>query len=156
MEQRNEGFYRSLRRRIERWIESKGQNHKYADYLFLAPDLFHVIARLIWDKRVSATDKASLAGAVAYFISPIDLVPEAIVGTAGYIDDVALAAFVLNRFINEGNEEITREHWAGDEDVVKVVQRVIELADELLATGVWRRIKEFGEEGPGAGQPASE
>ena len=92
-------FYQTLRRKIQEWETKEGANHKWAEYILLAPDLFHLLCKLAIDKEVPTKDKAMLAGALAYFVSPIDLIPEAILGPAGYVDDIALAAFVLNSII---------------------------------------------------------
>src|SRR5688572_31610392 len=102
-EQRREDFYQALRARITSWLASKGKGYKHANILLLAPDLFHLLSRLMLDPRIPTAEKAGLGAALAYFISPIDLLPEALLGPAGYVDDVALAAFVLNRLINAGH-----------------------------------------------------
>ena len=74
-------------------------------------------------------------------MAPIDLVPEAIVGPLGYVDDIALAAYVLNSIINNTSEDIVQRHWAGDGDVLTVIQRIIEVADEMVGSGLWRRLR---------------
>jgi uncharacterized membrane protein YkvA (DUF1232 family) len=94
-----------------------------------------------FDKRGINTDKAKLAGAIAYFVSPVDLIPEALTGPLGYTDDVAVAAFVLNGIINNSDEEIVREHWAGEEDVLNVIQRILEVADNMIGSGLWKKLK---------------
>src|SRR3954469_24479005 len=90
----HEDMYRKLRRRVLDWAQSKtGAKHAYLDVVLAAPDLMHLLYRLMLDPSVRGTDKAKLAGALAYFITPIDLVAEAFVGPIGFLDDVALAAF---------------------------------------------------------------
>src|SRR5205814_9774129 len=122
------------------WLEGKGKGFRHAEFLLLAPDLFHLLTRLMFDPRIPAAEKAKLGGALAYFISPIDLVPEAVLGTAGYVDDVALAAYALNSLINAGHGEVARELWAGDADLFDSVQRVLGATDELVGSGLWERI----------------
>jgi hypothetical protein len=39
--------------------------------------------------------------------------------------------------------EIARELWAGDGDVLEIIQRVIASADEILGAGVWKRLREL-------------
>ena len=41
----------------------------------------------------------------------MDLVPEAIVGPIGYVDDIALAAYVLNSIVNNASPEVVQRHW---------------------------------------------
>jgi uncharacterized membrane protein YkvA (DUF1232 family) len=140
-EQRREDFYQALRARITGWLASKGKGFKHANILLLAPDLFHLLSRLMLDPRIPAAEKAGLGAVLAYFISPIDLLPEALLGPAGYVDDVALAAFVLNRLINAGHGEVAKELWAGDDDLLASLQRILEVADQAIGTGAWERLK---------------
>jgi uncharacterized membrane protein YkvA (DUF1232 family) len=138
---RQNDFYQGLRTRIRTWLETVGPGFKYADILLVAPDIFHVLCRLVADKRIPPIQKAKVAATLAYFITPIGVVPEALVGPIGYIDDVALAAYVLNGLLNSEQADIVREHWAGDKDVLSVVRGVLEVADSAIGSGLWRRLK---------------
>jgi uncharacterized membrane protein YkvA (DUF1232 family) len=137
----HQDFYQALRTRIGVWLESKGKGFKHAQLLLLAPDLFHLLTRLLFDSRIPPAEKAKLGGAIAYFISPFDLMPEAILGPIGYVDDVALAAYTLSRLINAGHGAVAKELWAGDEDLLDSIQRILEAAEEALGSGLWQRLK---------------
>lgn len=139
--ERYEDFYQVLRARIATWLESKGAGFKHAQILLLAPDLFHLLTRLLLDRRIPASEKAALGATIAYFLSPVDLLPEALLGPAGYVDDVALAAYALSRLINAGHGAVAKELWAGDDDLLEVIQRVLEVADEMVGSGLWERLK---------------
>ncbi|MFA8451812.1 MAG: YkvA family protein [Bacteroidales bacterium] len=140
----NLDFYQSLRKQFKEWLETKaGKNHKYAEYLMFAPDLFHLLCKLTMEKEVSVADKAKLGAAIAYFVSPIDLIPEGIVGPVGYADDIALAAIVLNGIVNNTAPEVVQKHWAGDGDVLEVIKEILKVADEMLGTGLWEKVKNF-------------
>src|SRR5689334_5272514 len=102
----HEDFYQALRARIAQWLAGKGKGFRHAQLLLLAPDLFHLLTRLMLDRRIPVSEKAGLGAALAYFLSPIDLLPEAFLGPAGYVDDVALAAYALHRLINAGHGEV--------------------------------------------------
>jgi uncharacterized membrane protein YkvA (DUF1232 family) len=93
MNLKNEDFYKSMRERIRVWLAKKGKHYRYADFLLFAPDLFHLISKLVLDERIPVRHKARLGAAIAYFVSPVDLIPEAVVGPVGYIDDIILAAY---------------------------------------------------------------
>ena len=135
-------FYKRLRHSIVEWVKTDdGRKNKWAEVLLLAPDLFHLLCKLSFDPDLPVKEKAKLAVAIAYFVSPIDLIPEIITGPIGYVDDIALAAWVLNSIINNTNPELIRKHWAGEGDILKVVQRIIGLADRLLGSGLWKRLK---------------
>ena len=109
--------------------------------MLLAPDFFHLLCKVLLDRRVSAREKAKVGGAIAYFMSPLDVVPEGLLGPAGYVDDVALAAYVLNSVLESAGPEVLREHWAGDGDVLEQIRSVIKAADKLLGSGAWSKIK---------------
>jgi len=142
MSTQNADFYQNLRERFREWASTEeGRSNRFAEYLLFAPDLFHLLCRLTIDSDVPVSSKAKLAAAIAYFVAPIDLVPEAIVGPLGYVDDIALAAYVLNSIINNTSEDIVQRHWAGDGDVLTVIQRIIEVADEMVGSGLWRRLR---------------
>ncbi len=137
-----EDFYQSLRGKMKNWLMTdEGKKYKYADYLLFAPDLFHLLCKLSFDDRVPVKEKAKLAGAIAYFVSPVDLLPEALTGPLGYADDIALAAFVLNSIVNNTDKSIVQELWAGDGDVLNVIQQIIKVADEMVGSGLWKKLK---------------
>jgi len=138
-------FYQQMRDNIRGWIKGKGVNYQFADYLLAAPDLFHLLCKLAIDKEVPVSEKAKLAAAIAYFVSPVDLIPEAITGPVGYIDDVATAAFILDRLINKTSPEIVQRHWAGDKDILDLIQQILQVGEEMVGSGLWAKIlKGFG------------
>ena len=146
-EQRN--FYRHLSEQIERWIERNGKDHQYADYLLYAPDLLHLLCKLSVDEDMSTSSRAKLAAAIAYFISPVDVVPEAVLGPAGYIDDIAVAAHVVSHLMTKHEDEVIRRHWSGDDDLLYVLQRIQETAVEVLGGRIWNTTKRvLGTEAP--------
>jgi uncharacterized membrane protein YkvA (DUF1232 family) len=101
----------------------------------------HLLCRLTLDGQVPVSEKAKLAAAIAYFISPLDLIPEAIAGPVGYIDDVVLAAYVLNGIINKTDPSVVRGHWAGSGDILELIMQVLKITDELVGSGLWKRLK---------------
>lgn len=140
----NPDFYHELRAKFKTWIDSdEGKNHKWAEYLLAAPDLFHLLCKLSIDKDVPIAEKAKLAGAIAYFVSPIDLLPEALIGPLGYADDVSLAAYVLNQIVNKTDPDVVKRHWAGEGDVLEIIQHILERADEMVGSGLWRKLREL-------------
>jgi len=136
-------FYKKLRRKIQRWLDENGVENKYAAYLLLAPDFFYLLVKLVQDERVPGKEKVKLLAVIGYFISPVDLMPELILGPIGFIDDVALAAFALNGMINRVESGIVHENWPGDGDVLEEIQNVIQKADEMIGSGLIKKIKKY-------------
>jgi uncharacterized membrane protein YkvA (DUF1232 family) len=136
-----EDFYRRLRRRVRDWAMTKtGARNPYIDVVLAAPDMLHLLYRLMIDPSVRATDKTKLAGAFAYFVTPVDLIAEAFVGPIGYLDDMALAALVLSQLISRNHEAVVR-NWAGDQNVIALIERILSRAEAMLGYRVWKLIK---------------
>jgi uncharacterized membrane protein YkvA (DUF1232 family) len=111
--------------------------------LLLVPDVFILLVRLALDKEVPGSARAMIGGTLAYFILPIDLMPEAILGGAGYLDDLVLAAAVLAQAFGGDLEPHARKHWSGPEDLRVVLRDLTETAESLLGHNVFERLKKF-------------
>jgi len=137
-------FYDRIRRRITTYVESKGKVlGKSAEFLLLAPDVFMLLFRLALDDRVSAKNKVLLGTGLAYFIFPIDIMPEALLGPVGFLDDLILAAYILETMLLDTDEAVLREHWSGDDDVLDIIRRVLKQAESLVTKDVIDRIRKM-------------
>ncbi len=141
MNTREIDFYQKLRQQIKEWMGKKSQNgHRWAEFILLAPDLFHLLCKLMLDKEMPSSKKMKLAAAISYFISPLDILPEAILGPVGYLDDIVITAYVLNDIINNVNPQIVSRNWAGDRDILNLVKTILLNADKMLRSGVLKKI----------------
>jgi uncharacterized membrane protein YkvA (DUF1232 family) len=132
-------FYQKLRIKVRNWRQEKGDDYKWMEYIILTPDLFHLLVKLSLDKDVPPAKKAQLLFAIAYFVSPIDLIPDPIPGI-GLLDDIALAAYVLNSLLSSIDPLVIQRNWAGEEDILILVKRIIEKADEIIGSGLYRKL----------------
>lgn len=145
----NDDFYQKLRSRTREWLSSEdGTTNRWAEFLMFAPDFFHLLCKLAMDSEVPVKERAKLAAAIAYFVSPFDLMPEALVGFIGFADDIALAAYVLNSLVNRCDPELLRKHWAGEEDVLQLVRRILRFGNDMggrgfMGKGVFKKIKKM-------------
>ncbi|MEZ5331765.1 MAG: DUF1232 domain-containing protein [Thermoanaerobaculia bacterium] len=137
------GFYDGLRSRIARAVERRGGRlgAPLARYLLLVPDVFMLLARLTLDPEVPAATRRLFGGALLYFVVPFDLLPEALTGVAGYVDDLVLASAVLAQALGPGLEGRARLHWSGDEDLRRVLSDVARSARGLLGGGLYGRLR---------------
>jgi len=139
---RNNDFYDRLRAKIHSWAASdEGKQSKWVEYVLLMPDMFHLLCSLILDPEIPAKHKAKLGIVIAYVISPIDLLPEGIIGPVGYLEDLALAAYALNQLVNQVDEEIVLRHWKGSADLLHRVRRILEIAEEMVGSGLWKKLR---------------
>ena len=101
------------------------------DAVLMLPNLVKLIGRLMKDPRVPRRSKVVLGLASAYVLSPIDLVPEAI-PVLGWLDDLLLLTYALDRLIDRAGPEIVQEHWEGEGDVLALIREVLSLATNLV------------------------
>jgi uncharacterized membrane protein YkvA (DUF1232 family) len=135
-------YYLKIRAKIKDWsVTKQGMNHEYLDYVLLAPDLFHLLVKLSLDPRINPVMKVKLLAVLAYFISPIDFLPEAILGPVGYIDDIALTAYVVNNILKDYDSSIINEHWAGEINGLQTIKKIVSMADDMLGSGLWKKVK---------------
>ncbi len=141
--EKKEDFYHKLRAKITKWLQKEeGASNEWSKYIMWAPDLFYLLWKLSTDPAVPKAERTKVVAAVAYFISPIDLIPEAILGPFGFADDIVLAAFVLNGLVNKTDPAVVRKHWLGDEEVLGVIQNILDVADRMVGQKIWRKLKQ--------------
>ncbi|HZF08685.1 MAG TPA: DUF1232 domain-containing protein [Thermoanaerobaculia bacterium] len=136
-------FYDTLREKVLHTIEKRGGKlpGDAVRMLLLVPDVFILLVRLTLDKTVPGSTRAMIGGALAYFILPFDLLPEAILGPVGYLDDLVLAAAVLSQAFGGELEPYARKHWSGDEDLRIVLRDITQTAHKLLGHKLYERLK---------------
>lgn len=137
-------FYDRIRNTTRSYLDKKGRAAgKAAEFLLLVPDVFILLWRLTTDSRVTGKDKVLLGSAVAYYVMPFDLIPEAIVGPIGYLDDLVFGVTVLAKIMISVDAAIIREHWSGTDDALETIQRVLNAADGLVGADLVGKIKKM-------------
>jgi hypothetical protein len=69
--------------------------------------------------------------------------PEAILGGAGYLEDLVLATAVLAHAFSGELEPYARKHWSGPEDIRKVIADVTGAAQNLLGVNLYERLRKL-------------
>jgi uncharacterized membrane protein YkvA (DUF1232 family) len=77
------------------------------------PAYLKLLGGLLTDGRVSRVDKLMVLGAIAYIVTPIDLIPD-FIPFIGQVDDVYLLVLSLTRLISNAGLPVLSAHWAGD------------------------------------------
>ena len=142
MNEHEKDFYQRLRSDIKKWLDNnKLLDNKWTEYILLAPDLFHLLTKLALDPDLPSSKKVKIAGIIAYFISPLDFLPELFLGPIGYLDDIALTAYILHDIINEVDPKIVQRNWAGDRDILNLTKTIIANVNNMIGSGVWKKLK---------------
>jgi uncharacterized membrane protein YkvA (DUF1232 family) len=101
-----------------------GRRTAAREVAMLLPNLALLFKGLIGDPRVPRSSKVLLLFGLAWFASPIDLIPE-FIPFLGPLDDAVVAALILRRLGRTAGRGIVREHWRGDRAIIERVLRVV-------------------------------
>ncbi|HEY7519799.1 MAG TPA: DUF1232 domain-containing protein [Methylomirabilota bacterium] len=100
------------------------------------PDLIRLITRLVGDPVLPRAAKIALGAAAVYLLSPVDLVPD-FIPLVGYLDDVLLAAVLLDGILNWVDRALVLKYWPGNPASLDTLARTA----RVLSMWVPRRIK---------------
>jgi uncharacterized membrane protein YkvA (DUF1232 family) len=125
-------------------LKSRMQN-----LLMFLPNLVALCFRLLKDALVSTADKALFLGAIIYFISPIDFIPD-VLPFIGQVDDTYFIALALLRLINHADEAVIHDNWKGGGDVIKLANSIASIAPMVLPKRVNRMLTARVELAPAA------
>ncbi|MEX1125482.1 MAG: YkvA family protein [Acidimicrobiia bacterium] len=101
------------------------------DAVLLVPNFAKLVARLLADPRVPRRSKIALGMAAAYVVSPIDLLPE-FIPVLGWLDDLLILTYVLDRVIERAGPELVQEHWDGPGDLLGLIRDVLGMARNVI------------------------
>ena len=90
-----------------------GAKRTVIHYIRQLPNFLRLLYGLITDPRVAVVDKLLVFGAIAYIITPIDLIPD-FIPFLGEVDDVYLLVLALQRLISNAGRLVLLDHWSGD------------------------------------------
>ena len=109
------------------------------------PNFLRLLYGLITDNRVNAVDKLVVAGAIAYILLPIDVIPD-FIPFLGEVDDVFLLILALQRLIGNAGRAVIQSYWAGDPaDLTAMnLEKVLAAAAFFLPRRMRRRLRAIG------------
>ena len=114
-------------------------------YVKQFPTYLRLLGGLMTDRRVNGLDKLLVAGAMAYILMPVDLIPD-FIPFLGEVDDLYLLIFSLQRLISNTGRNVLYAHWRGaPEDLADLnLQAAISAAAFFLPKRIRRRLRVIG------------
>ena len=101
------------------------------DAVLMMPNIIKLVGRLLRDPRVPRRAKITLGLALAYVVSPIDLIPE-VIPVIGWADDVVIVLFAIDSLIERAGHDIVQEHWDGPGDLLALVRDVVGISRNIM------------------------
>jgi uncharacterized membrane protein YkvA (DUF1232 family) len=114
-------------------------------YVKQFPAYLRLLGGLLTDRRVDALDKLLVAGAMAYILMPLDVIPD-FIPFLGEVDDLYLLLFALQRLVSNAGRNVLYAHWTGPLEDLKDLnlQAAISAAAFFLPKRVRRRLRVIG------------
>jgi uncharacterized membrane protein YkvA (DUF1232 family) len=91
-----------------------------ASVLRLLGDVILLLKDLATDPRVPRADKIVAGLALGYLVSPVDLIPDWLLGV-GQADDLAVIALAVRRLLNGAGYDLIYELWRGSDEGLAMV-----------------------------------
>ena len=127
-------FHDTLVKNLETYM---GEYESFIDY---GPELFKVMCDLL-NCEIDHSLRLPLCGAIAYYVTPDDVIPENIYGPYGYIDDIYLSSHVLKLVADRHGWEFIQNVCSCD--IKDVVAECESKSLQILNDDEIRRILEY-------------
>jgi len=108
----------------------------HAEIILLMPHLFDMLSNLLDDGRVSKEAREKICQAMAYFITPFDILPEEIYGVEGYIDQCYVTLFVLKELQALLPDFVLDEAWEGEGTFKEIIALLPGLEKEMFPENI--------------------
>jgi uncharacterized membrane protein YkvA (DUF1232 family) len=114
-------------------------------YMKQLPAYIRLLGGLITDKRVATTDKLLVAGAIAYIVMPLDVIPD-FIPFLGEVDDVFILVLALQRLVSNAGRNVLAAHWTGAmEDLADLnLREALAAAAFFLPKRIRKRLRVIG------------
>ena len=122
-----------------------GAKRTVMDTIRQLPNYVRLLFGLLRDSRVAAIDKLLVAGAIAYILAPVDIIPDWI-PFLGEVDDVFLLVTALQRLISNAGRSVVLQYWLGDPAELGTMnlRHVLTAAAFFLPRRIRRRLRTIG------------
>jgi uncharacterized membrane protein YkvA (DUF1232 family) len=109
------------------------------------PNFLRLLYGLITDNRVNGIDKLVVAGAIAYILLPVDVIPD-FVPFLGEVDDVFLLILALQRLISNAGRAVVQAYWPGDPADLSALnlEKILAACAFFLPRRMRRRLRTIG------------
>lgn len=128
-------FYDTLVENLETYA---GEYEAFIDY---GPALFKLLCSIL-NCEIDYSLRLPVCGAIGYYVTPEDIIPENIYGPYGYVDDIFISSYVLRMVGEKHGFELIQENTSLD-DIEKIINECESKSRELLSDDEIKSIIEY-------------
>lgn len=119
------GYYEFLKSELDKY------RGNYDDYIFYLPEFFKLLCDLL-NEDIDKKHRLMIASALGYFVAPKDVIHEEVYGPAGYIDDLFLCCYILDKVKDKYGPEFLYGLWNHDKDFEKVFENAYQQSSNVI------------------------
>ena len=134
MEAKFKDFYDTLLTNLENY---PGEYESFIDY---GPALFKLLCDLL-NSDVDRSLRLPICGAIAYYVTPDDVISEQIYGPYGYIDDIYISSYVLRMVAEKHGYDFIQQYAC--EDIEDIINECESKSLEILSVDEIKSIIEY-------------
>ena len=134
MEAKFKDFYDTLLTNLENYT---GEYESFIDY---GPALFKLLCDLL-NSDVDRSLRLPICGAIAYYVTPDDVISEQIYGPYGYIDDIYISSYVLRMVAEKHGYDFIQQYAC--EDIEDIINECESKSLEILSVDEIKSIIEY-------------
>lgn len=127
-------YYDTLVENLETY---SGEYESFIDY---GPELFKLLCSLL-NCDIDKSLRLPICGAIAYYVTPDDIIPENVYGPYGYIDDIFLSSYVLRLVAKKHGWEVIQE--ISSSDIENIVSECESKSREILSDEEIKKIMDY-------------
>ena len=99
------------------------------------PSLGKLVVGLLGDPRVPTMNKVVVGGITAYLMTPVGMFPRRLLGLKR-INELILPVIAIDVLLNGASDEVLRDHWHGDPEVLKTIRGLARRGSALAPSRV--------------------
>lgn len=129
----HEGYYQEMRQRLQTFVTTRmpAWVEPVIPWVLAVPDFFVMMVRLVRDPRIPAKSKILVGAVIAYFLSPLDVIPD-VLGGLGLVDDLAVALFAIEELRKNVPANVLEDAWPGEGKVLETAAEGVRQMTQVL------------------------
>ena len=144
MKPRVSSFCEMLQKRVDDWLATAEAREIPASELYRhLPCLFLFLTRVALDARLPEPERRAVLATLKYVVAPFDLIPEGVVGTSGFRDDLVLAAVAVERLFSKVDRGLLLEHWEGEGRPESIAHDVLVAGEAMVGVDLCTALRDW-------------
>ncbi len=105
---------------------------EYASFIDYGPKLFKLLTDVLDEKEIDSKHRLEISAAIAYYVVPMDVIPEQIYGPYGYIDDIFITVYMIKKLAENFGYAFLEKTWDEEGSLKSVVEECYYKSREVL------------------------